>query len=48
MNKSAADFDYSAYNLAIRLEEHGSFKIFYVETSPISKIETQQTATKNL
>ena len=48
MNKSAADFDYNAYNLGIRMEEHGSFKIFHVKSSPTSQSDTQPTATKNI
>lgn len=33
MSKSAADFDYESHNLRIRMEDHGSFKIFHVTNS---------------
>jgi len=33
MNKSAADFNYSAYNLGVKVEDHGSFTIFQVNES---------------
>jgi len=48
MNKSAADFDYSSYNLGIRMEEHGSFKIFHVLKSIDSQSDKQETATKKV